>query len=170
MRILCAGAAATLVCVGCSSSDQKRIASPAAVQPEAVDLTKPPQDLVDQQRLMAMIRELPTKRAALGDEESRAGLRKAEELIRQKLEKLGCTPQMQEFKWALPLQGLQGWMPPGSEEDKDKEADAAKRSEHTWHNIIVEIPGKELPNEVVLIGAHFDAVPMAPGADDNGTG
>ncbi len=34
----------------------------------------------------------------------------------------------------------------------------------------MNIPGRELPNEVVLIGAHFDAVPGAPGADDNGTG
>nr|HRJ50209.1 M20/M25/M40 family metallo-hydrolase [Phycisphaerales bacterium] len=39
-----------------------------------------------------------------------------------------------------------------------------------WNNIIVEIPGVELPGEVVLIGAHFDAVARSPGADDNGSG
>src|SRR5205814_2674707 len=49
-------------------------------------------------------------------------------------------------------------------------ADAAKHDEHTWHNIILDIPGGELPGEVVLVGAHFDAVPLAPGADDNGSG
>ncbi len=39
-----------------------------------------------------------------------------------------------------------------------------------WNNIVVDIPGRELPGEVVLIGAHFDAVARTPGADDNGSG
>lgn len=40
----------------------------------------------------------------------------------------------------------------------------------TWHNIIVELPGTELPKEVLIVSAHFDAVPGAPGADDDGSG
>src|SRR5690606_16197831 len=39
-----------------------------------------------------------------------------------------------------------------------------------WHNIIVDLPGTDLPGEVLILGAHFDAVPNAPGADDDGTG
>jgi hypothetical protein len=165
MRILCA--AVLLVCMGCSSSDQRRVGSPAAVQPEVVDVSKPPQELVEEARLMATLRELPTKRAALGDEESREGLRKTEAMIQRKLVTMGYQPRMQEFKWALPAKH---WPVPGSEAGTDAEADAAKLAEHTWHNIIVEIPGKDLPGEIVLIGAHFDAVPMGPGADDNGSG
>lgn len=40
----------------------------------------------------------------------------------------------------------------------------------TVHNIEVEIKGKTSPNEIVVIGAHYDTVPGTPGADDNGTG
>jgi Zn-dependent M28 family amino/carboxypeptidase len=36
------------------------------------------------------------------------------------------------------------------------------------HNIVAEIPGTS--SEIVLIGAHYDSVPGAPGANDNGSG
>jgi aminopeptidase YwaD len=39
-----------------------------------------------------------------------------------------------------------------------------------WHNIIIELPGRELSSEVLILTAHFDAVPDSPGADDDGTG
>jgi hypothetical protein len=37
-------------------------------------------------------------------------------------------------------------------------------------NIIAEIPGSDLGNEVVIMGAHFDTYPYATGATDNTTG
>jgi hypothetical protein len=37
-------------------------------------------------------------------------------------------------------------------------------------NIIAEIPGTDLANEVVIMGAHFDSYPYATGATDNATG
>jgi len=37
-------------------------------------------------------------------------------------------------------------------------------------NIVVEIPGGQLANEIVLVGAHYDSVNACPGADDNATG
>jgi len=37
-------------------------------------------------------------------------------------------------------------------------------------NIIAELPGKSHPEEVVVIGAHYDSVSGSPGANDNGTG
>jgi hypothetical protein len=37
-------------------------------------------------------------------------------------------------------------------------------------NIIAEIPGTDLANEVVIMGAHFDTYPYAGGATDNTTG
>lgn len=37
-------------------------------------------------------------------------------------------------------------------------------------NTIAEIPGSDLANEVVLMGAHMDGVPYATGATDNATG
>jgi len=36
-------------------------------------------------------------------------------------------------------------------------------------NIIVEIPGTETPDQIILIGAHYDTVEDTPGADDNAT-
>lgn len=40
----------------------------------------------------------------------------------------------------------------------------------TGVNVIGVKKGTSLPNEAVLISAHYDSVPNCPGADDNGTG
>jgi hypothetical protein len=37
-------------------------------------------------------------------------------------------------------------------------------------NIIAEKPGNAVPEEIVLIGAHYDTVEGSPGANDNGSG
>jgi len=37
-------------------------------------------------------------------------------------------------------------------------------------NLEVEIRGVKNPEEIVIVGAHFDTVPGCPGANDNGTG
>lgn len=39
-----------------------------------------------------------------------------------------------------------------------------------FDNIEVEIRGKSRPEEMVVVGAHYDSVPGAPGANDNATG
>jgi Zn-dependent M28 family amino/carboxypeptidase len=36
-------------------------------------------------------------------------------------------------------------------------------------NIITEIPGTETPEEIIVVGAHYDTVEDTPGADDNAT-
>ena len=38
------------------------------------------------------------------------------------------------------------------------------------NNVIAEIPGRELPNEVVIVAGHLDSWHPATGAQDNGTG
>ena len=35
------------------------------------------------------------------------------------------------------------------------------------YNIIAELPGSENPEEIIVIGAHYDSVPDSPGANDN---
>jgi Peptidase family M28 len=40
----------------------------------------------------------------------------------------------------------------------------------TYENRIAEIKGTEHPEQIILIGAHYDTVTGSPGADDNGTG
>jgi len=37
----------------------------------------------------------------------------------------------------------------------------------TYSNIVVTLPGRSLPGEVVVVGAHYDTVCGTPGADDN---
>ncbi len=37
-------------------------------------------------------------------------------------------------------------------------------------NVIAELPGRDLPNEIVIIGAHMDSWQPGTGAQDNGTG
>jgi len=37
------------------------------------------------------------------------------------------------------------------------------------YNLVIEIPGKSKPDEIVLIGAHYDTVSWSPGANDNGS-
>ncbi|MDJ0847001.1 MAG: M20/M25/M40 family metallo-hydrolase [Myxococcota bacterium] len=37
-------------------------------------------------------------------------------------------------------------------------------------NVIAELTGATTPNDVFLVGAHFDTVPGSPGADDNASG
>ena len=41
---------------------------------------------------------------------------------------------------------------------------------HDCSNLIVERTGKTRPDEIVLIGAHYDSAVGAPGANDNGSG
>lgn len=39
-----------------------------------------------------------------------------------------------------------------------------------WANLEVSRPGRQAPNEIVVIGAHYDSVFGSPGANDNGSG
>jgi Zn-dependent M28 family amino/carboxypeptidase len=38
------------------------------------------------------------------------------------------------------------------------------------HNLEITFPGKTKPNEIIIIGAHYDSVEGAPGANDNASG
>lgn len=146
-----AAAALTAALISCSSPGGS--ANPKPHDPPPAE-SGPPQDLVRQSRLMDTLRSLPTSRAALGDAASRQGLHQTEALIVDSLKRMGYEPTIQSFEWSPPGAGQGGQPAP----------------EHTYHNVIVDIPGRDLPNEVVLISAHFDAVVGAPGADDDGTG
>ena len=43
-------------------------------------------------------------------------------------------------------------------------------SNETYSNIGVELSGKDKPEEIFIIGAHYDSVIRSPGANDNGSG
>lgn len=107
---------------------------------------------IERQKLMDSVHALPTKRSARSDAEHLEGLYKTQELIQARLKELGLVPALLEVDFM------------GSEHDPKK----------PLYNMVVELPGKAPKEgearEVVVVGAHFDAVPAAPGADDNATG
>jgi Zn-dependent M28 family amino/carboxypeptidase len=100
-----------------------------------------------------LIDGLPTKRSARADAAHLEGLYKAQEFIAERLKEFGYVPALLEVNFI------------GSTHDRSR----------PLYNIVAEIPGRAPANgdgakEVVLVGAHFDAVPNSPGADDNATG
>lgn len=40
----------------------------------------------------------------------------------------------------------------------------------TVENIEAELSGRSIPDEIIIIGAHYDSVPFCPGANDNASG
>lgn len=156
----------------------------------------PPETLVDPDRVMANLAALPTSRAARGDIASQQGLIATEDLIIARLKEMGYTPTLEDLSWNLNKQAameekLRKETRPKPDSKPDQPEPGAQAplqptppsvdtrmapettpdlASHTWHNIIVEFPGRDLPKEMLIVGAHFDAVPGAPGADDNGTG
>lgn len=126
---------------------------------------QPPQDLVDRDRLMGEVSRLPAKRAARGDAEHQRGLIRTEEHLLSRLRELGFEPE--EFALAWNLRAEAARMP---ESMRPPPEALAAADGHVWRNFIVELRGRELPTEVLIVGAHFDAAPGAPGADDNGSG
>lgn len=127
-----------------------------------------PEAIIEQQPLMATLEAIPRRRAARGTIEEQQGLVATEDWLVQRLKALGYTPRMQDLTWNLKYQ----------QEMEAKAGDTGhaavettpELAAHTWHNIIVDIPGTAVPEEVLILSAHFDAVPGAPGADDDGTG
>ena len=52
----------------------------------------------------------------------------------------------------------------------EMELDVAFTKEDSLYNIVAELPGTDLRDEIVMIGAHFDSWHGGTGATDNGTG
>lgn len=108
------------------------------------------------ERLLQTIRDLPEKRSAHGSVEHWRGLTEAERIVQERFRALDLEPRVQPIDWqpSFVLRSHDG-----------EPADVP-----TFHNIIVDLPGTDLATEVLIVGAHLDAVPRTPGADDNGTG
>lgn len=116
---------------------------------------------------MAIVAALPAQRSGWGSVEGRKGLDSARKLLLDKLRALGFSPKLEEVKWS------RRQAPALSPPTRDDRPDASESPNHTFDpyaNIIFEIPGTSKPLEVILVAAHFDAYPDAPGADDNASG
>ena len=130
---------------------------------------RPPAELVNQKRLMKTLAALPTERAARGTLHEQRGLIATEAFVARELRSMGYTPRLEDLSWNLKSQAEAEQRVKAMDRRQALESDP-ELAAHVWHNIVVEIPGRELPGEVLILGAHIDAVPGAPGADDDGTG
>lgn len=142
-------------------------------QPPAQPVSRPAPkpDKIDQAALLDVMRALPEARSARMDRE---GLAKAEEVLVTRLKALGYQPALQEVKWSIPARNWKEGQPKdqtkGQAGDQPKEGATPPVTPVVSNNIIVEIKGTKVPDEVVLVSAHFDAVPRSPGADDDASG
>lgn len=112
-----------------------------------------PEAGVSTERMLDSIKALPTKRSTWGDDAHRKGLRDTEKLLSGKLAALGYTPKLDPVDYI------------GHRvQDKEEGQDAP------FNNIIVDVPGTTARDQVLVLSAHMDAVPISPGADDDGSG
>lgn len=147
--------------------------TPAATRPAtpAAETTKPspaptkPLDTISPDQLMAIVRELAFKRSGWGDDEHRLGLDKARDLLTNRVKALGFTPTLQTIHWKRREN-----ITPNPDRDMPDPASRDESKFNPYANIIFELPGTTLPREVIIVGAHFDAVPKTVAADDNATG
>lgn len=110
----------------------------------------PPAEAVRPESVMGALRSIPTERSVVGGDADRLGLARTEGFIEGWLRALGHDVHEQEITWPLP--------------DRDAAGPV------TGRNLWVDLRGETKPTEVLILGAHFDAVPGTPGADDNATG
>jgi hypothetical protein len=132
---------------------------------------RPPQDAVDRDRLMAAIAALPAERSADGGPDGWKGLKAAEDLVETRLRALGLEPQTRDIGWR-PHFRQSGRAKTGQAKTGQAETSPAQPDPEppVFRTISVDLRGRDLPSEVLLLSAHLDAVPGAPGADDDGTG
>lgn len=124
--------------------------------------------------VMDLIRLLPPQRSAGPTEEHADRLKLAQDTLLVRLKAMGYAPNTQPVPLRRP------WELGASERASDSKTKSAAElgihKRHEWLNIWVDLPGTDSDggsskaNEVVLLAAHFDCVPQAPGADDNASG
>ncbi len=162
MRPRTVSIAAVLLLAGVSTRSMALQPSPEPPPPAT-----PPKANITSDTLLAHIRALPTKRAPGPDRAHADGLLATQQHLITTLTAMGYTPTTQIVRYRGGL---------------------ARRDETfkpEWVNIIIEIPGRgrgaantneppkaddPVARQVLLVTAHFDAVPNSPGADDDGSG
>jgi hypothetical protein len=132
-------------------------ALPTAVAPPTEPAAAPkdggPELGVSKDRIAALIKELPTKRSSWSSDAHSKGLRQTEKLLADKLRALGYTPELDPIDFI-----------------GRRVHDTEDAAEKPYNNIIVDLPGTTARDQTLVLSAHMDAVPVSPGADDDGSG
>ena len=76
--------------------------------------------------------------------------------------------QFRSYGYHVSLQEYKAF--PKSDSNMDMELTDEKNQGETYANIEVELPGKDKPAEIIIVGAHYDSLAGSPGANDNASG
>ncbi len=107
------------------------------------------------------------ERVSLREDISEAELRRSLEVLTVKIGPRPASDALATRRTAKWIAGELGPLNTGYERVEEQAFEAAGE---VFKNLAVELPGKSKPEEIVVVGAHYDTVPDCPGADDNGTG
>jgi len=88
----------------------------------------------------------------------------------QGLAEIGSRPERNGPKTALTIRFIKNALEEAGYRAVEAAATEGLEAQAKRYNIVAEIEGTERPECVVELGAHYDTVPFAPGADDNGSG
>ncbi|MBX9737890.1 MAG: M28 family peptidase [Phycisphaerales bacterium] len=166
--LLVAGVAAAIctpIASARSSPPTEPPAAPAKAPPEFAPDLAAQIATITPDSLMTIVKALPAKRSPGPTDEHREGLNKTRAMLSEMATKLGYTPRIEPVAWKK----REFPKPAGAPAEAPK-ATPDEPTKPAYGNVIFEIRGVDRPREVVIVGAHFDAVPAAPGADDNGSG
>jgi hypothetical protein len=130
-------------------------------------IAHPPE--VSQEGLLAHLKAIPAPRSLLGGPQERENLLKTEDFIQKTLAELNYSVVDEPFTYPI---RPRRWGPAQTLQPDEISTDAPGKDEESLRvrNLIVEIPGRTFPSEVLLVGAHMDGFEHAGAADDNGTG
>lgn len=114
-----------------------------------------PEGSITQERLREIIEAIPYPRASTGLPAAWRNLVKTEEYVLAEFRALGYEPTTHEIEWKPSIAMRE---------------DGERPEPPTYRNIIVEVAGSDLAEEIVVVSAHMDAAAGAPGADDDASG
>lgn len=127
----------------------------------------PPLTATETELKSRLTSHVETLAGAIGERNAwRAGsMDRTSAFIEGELARLGYAVQRQDF--SIAREGLRGLAARIFGRAGNVAADVERV---TFTNLWVDIPGTTNAKEIVVVGAHYDSVPMCPGANDNGTG
>ena len=84
--------------------------------------------------------------------------------------KIGPRPAQDEAKLRKAAKWIESELSAANMGYREVKVQTFTANDAEYRNVEVEILGKEKPEEIVVVGAHYDSVVGCPAANDNGTG
>lgn len=125
------------IVMAAASAGLASLLSGCAAQRASAPVGPPPHyaAVISEASLEAQMRPIPIERPSARSASLGPGLAATEEILERTLRSYGYEVRKEPIPWPAPT------------------------SSAGWSNILAEIPGNDSPGEVILVCAHFDAVP-----------